>query len=165
MILYRIVKCIYADDLSGTGARLYGGRWNSEGRPAVYLASSRSLAVLEVLVHLPPLMIPNDYCLVEIEVPDNSITRIAVNQLPANWKDISPPIVLRQTGDEFLKKQTNLLMKVPSAIVPAEFNYLVNIRHPDMKKVRVLKSEPFDFDERLSLTQPSPKDRAFKASF
>jgi RES domain-containing protein len=150
MILYRIVKCTYADDLSGTGARLYGGRWNSEGKPAVYLASSRSLAVLEVLVHLPPLMIPNDYCLVEIEVPDNNITQITIDQLPANWKDISPPVVLRQTGDEFLKKQTNLLMKVPSAIVPAEFNFLVNTRHPDMKKVKVLKSQPFNFDERLS---------------
>ncbi|GAC1309216.1 MAG: RES family NAD+ phosphorylase [Mucilaginibacter sp.] len=149
MILYRIVKCSYADDLSGTGARLYGGRWSSEGRPAVYLASSRSLAVLEVLVHLPPLMIPNDYCLVEIDVPDNSITQISDNQLPVSWKDISPPLVLRQTGDEFLKKQADLLMKVPSAIVPAEFNYLLNTRHPDMKKVKILKSEPFDFDQRL----------------
>ncbi|HWZ14030.1 MAG TPA: RES family NAD+ phosphorylase [Mucilaginibacter sp.] len=149
MILYRIVKCSYADDLSGTGARLYGGRWSSEGKPAVYLASSRSLAVLEVLVHLPPLMIPNDYCLVEISVPDNSITQISANQLPANWKDISPPMILRQTGDEFLKKQANLLMKVPSAIVPAEFNYLLNTRHPDMKKVKILKREPFDFDQRL----------------
>jgi RES domain-containing protein len=149
MILYRIVKCNYADDLSGTGARLYGGRWSSEGRPAIYLASSRSLAVLEVLVHLPPLMIPNDYCLVEIEIPDNSITLIATHQLPVNWKDISPPVVLRQTGDEFLKKQANLLMKMPSAIVPAEFNYLLNTRHPDMKKVKVLKTQPFDFDVRL----------------
>jgi len=72
MILYRIVKCNYADDLTGTGARLYGGRWNSEGKPAIYLASSRALALLEVLVHLPPLMVPNGYLLDEIEVPNNS---------------------------------------------------------------------------------------------
>jgi RES domain-containing protein len=149
MVLYRIVKCGYADDLSGTGARLYGGRWNSEGKPAIYLASSRSLAVLEVLVHLPPLMIPDDYCLVEIEVPDNSIKQISVNDLPDNWKDISPPTALKQMGDDFLKKQAYLLMKMPSSIVSQEHNYLLNTQHPGMKKVKILKKELFNFDERL----------------
>ena len=149
MVLYRIVKCSYADDLNGTGARLYGGRWNNEGKPAIYLASSRSLAVLEVLVHLPPLMIPDNYCLIEIEVPDNSITDISTKELPNNWKDISPPIALRQRGDDFLKGQKRLLMKVPSSIVPMEHNYLLNPLHPGMKKVKILKKEPFDFDQRL----------------
>ncbi|MDB4904305.1 MAG: hypothetical protein JWQ63_3586 [Mucilaginibacter sp.] len=149
MILYRIVKCSYVDDLSGIGARLYGGRWNSEGKPAIYLASSRSLAVLEVLVHLQPLMIPDNYCLTEIEVSDNSITHISIDDLPSNWNDISPPIVLRQIGDEFLKKNEHLLMKIPSSIVPMEYNYLVNPQYPAMKKVKVLKKEPFNFDERL----------------
>jgi RES domain-containing protein len=149
MVLYRIIKCNYANDLSGTGARLYGGRWNSEGKAAIYLASSRSLALLEVLVHLPPLMIPDNYCLTEIEVPDSSITHILIDDLPSNWKDISPPIVLRQIGDNFLKKNEHLLMKVPSSIVPMEYNYLLNPQHPAMKKVKVLKKEPFNFDERL----------------
>ncbi|MDR3694253.1 RES family NAD+ phosphorylase [Mucilaginibacter sp.] len=150
MVLYRITRCIYAEDISGTGGRLYGGRWNSIGKPVVYLASSRALAVLEVLVHLQPLMIPDDYCLVEIEVPENSITQILINDLPDNWKDISPPLALKQTGDEFLKKRDHLLMKVPSSIVPMEYNYLLNPLHPDIKKVKVLKKEPFDFDSRLS---------------
>jgi len=149
MILYRIVKCNYARDLSGTGARLYGGRWNSEGKPAVYLASSGSLAVLEVLVHLPPLMIPDDFCLVEIEVPDNSISQIAIEGLPENWKDISPPVALKEIGDDFLKKQTFLLLKMPSSIVPMEYNYLLNPLYPGIKKVKIVKSEPFDFDSRL----------------
>jgi RES domain-containing protein len=149
MVLYRIVKCDYADDLSGTGARLYGGRWNSEGKPAIYLASSRSLALLEVLVHLPPLMIPDNYCLTEIEVPDNSIIDILEDSLPDNWKDISSPIVLRQIGDDFLKKKEHLLMKVPSSIVPMECNYLLNPLHSAMKKVKVLKKKAFNFDERL----------------
>ena len=149
MILYRIVKCSYADDLSGTGARLYGGRWNTEGKPAIYLASSRALAVLEVLVHLPPLMIPDDYCLVEIEVPENSITHQAIEDLPQNWKDVSPPIALKHLGNEFLKKQEHLLLKVPSSIVPMEYNYLLNPLHPAMKKVKILKKKSFDFDSRL----------------
>ena len=149
MILYRIGKCIYADNLSGEGARLYGGRWNSEGRPAVYLASSCSLAMLEVLVHLQPLMIPNDYCLVEIEVPDSSIAQIAIADLPDNWKDVSPPTILKVMGNNFPANKKHLMLKVPSSIVPTEYNYLLNPMHPDMKKVKIVKKEPFSFDSRL----------------
>jgi RES domain-containing protein len=149
MILYRITKCNYAADLSGTGARLYGGRWNSEGKPMLYLASSRSLAVLEVLVHLDPLIIPGNYCLVEIEVPDSKIITIDVEQLPEDWRDISGPVILRELGDAFLKKQEHLLMKVPSSIVPAEYNYLLNPLHPDAFDVKLLRREAFGFDRRL----------------
>ena len=151
MILYRLVKCDYADDLSGTGARLFGGRWNSEGKPALYLASSRSLSILEVLVHLPPLMIPDDYCLVEIEVPDNCISPIHIKtkNLSPDWKDISPPNELKRTGDDFLKQRKHLLLQLPSAIVPSEFNYLLNPLNEYIKEVKIVKKQPFDFDERL----------------
>jgi len=149
MLLFRIVKCVYAGDLSGEGARLYGGRWNSEGKSAVYLASSRALAVLEVLVHLPPLMVPDGYCLVEIDVPDHSIYDLPVEELPGDWNSIAQPIALRKTGDGFLKKQKYFLMKIPSVIVPQEFNYLLNPLHRDIEKTRVLKTIPFDFDSRL----------------
>jgi RES domain-containing protein len=151
MILYRLVKCEYADDLSGAGARLYGGRWNSEGKPAIYLASSRSLAILEVLVHLPPLMIPDNYCLVELEVPDNDIspTHIKTKKLPADCKDISPPTELKRIGDDFLKQRKHLLLQLPSAIVPAEYNYLLNPLNMNIKEVKVIKKQLFDFDERL----------------
>lgn len=149
MVLYRIAKCNYADDLTGTGARLYGGRWNSEGKSMLYLASSRSLAVLEVLVHLSPLIIPDNFCVAEIEVPDHSIIPIDIASLPGNWRDVSAPVILKEMGDEFLKSDKYLLMKVPSAVVPAEYNYLLNPLHPDAKDVRVVIKEPFGFDERL----------------
>ncbi len=149
MILYRIVKSKYADDLSGTGARLFGGRWNSEGQSAIYLASSRALAVLEVLVHLVPLSIPSNYFVVEVEVPDNSFLQISIKDLPNNWDNNYPPPSLKKIGDDFLKKGTHLMMKVPSAIVPMEYNYLVNTEHPDMKKVKISRKEPFHFDKRL----------------
>jgi RES domain-containing protein len=149
MILYRIGRCVYVDSLGGEGARLFGGRWNSEGRSAIYLASSRSLAMLEVLVHLQPLMIPDDYCLIEVEVPDSSISQVLVDDLPGNWKDISPPGILKQIGNNFLENKRHLMLKVPSSIVPKEHNYVVNVLHPDMKKVKVLSKEPFDFDSRL----------------
>jgi RES domain-containing protein len=149
MILYRISNCNYINDLSGTGTRLYGGRWNSKGKPGLYLASSRALAVLEVLVHLQPLLIPDNFCLAEIEVPDDSIEQVAVNHLPSNWKDISPPGDLKKIGDNFLLGKKHLTLKIPSAVVEAEFNFLVNPLHPDMQKVKILNQEPFSFDERL----------------
>ena len=149
MILYRLTRCIYADDLSGTGGFLFGGRWHSEGKPVLYLTSSRSLALLEVLVRLPPLIIPEGYCLVEIEVPETSIKAITLAELPGNWKDASPPSALKIIGNNFLKHNDYLLLKVPSAIVPAEYNYLLNPRHPAIKAVKVAGSEAFRFDKRL----------------
>ena len=148
MILYRIVKCAYAD-LSGTGARLYGGRWNSEGRSMVYLASSRSLAVLEALVHLSPTNIPNDFCIMNIEVPDD-VLEISVNQLPKNWNEYPEHTSLKQIGNDFLIKQKHLLLKVPSAIVKEEFNYLLNPLHKDAGLVKILSTQSFAFDQRLT---------------
>lgn len=149
MILYRITRRVYADDLSGTGARLYGGRWNSKGKAALYLASSQSLALLEVLVHLTPLIIPKDYYAIEIEVPEESILTIDPKFLPVDWNDLLPPAALKKIGDAFLADNKYLSMKVPSAIVPDEFNYLLNVNHPLMDEVRVIKKKPFSFDERL----------------
>ncbi len=149
MILYRISRCNYITDLEGTGTRLFGGRWSSPGLPGIYLASSRALSVLEVLVHLQPLMVPNNYCLAEILVPENSIEKVDANSLPAKWKDMSPPNQLKAIGDRFLRENKHLMLQLPSSIVPAESNFLINPFHPDMKKVRIVKREPFSFDERL----------------
>jgi RES domain-containing protein len=149
MILYRIAKCNYINDLTGTGARLYGGRWNSEGKSMVYLASSRSLAVLEVLVHIPPLLMPNNYCSAEIEVPEKNIYTLDSKSLPNNWKDVSYPAELKQLGNNFIREAKYLMLKVPSSVVPEEYNYLLNPWHPDIKRVKIFKTSPFSFDERL----------------
>jgi RES domain-containing protein len=148
MLLYRIAKCTYIEDLSGTGARLYGGRWNSIGRPVVYLASSRALAVLEVLVHLPPTLIPDNFCQITFEVP-NDVLALDVNILPSNWQEYPEPSVLKTLGDSFLKDSKHLLLKVPSAVVKEEFNYLLNPGHKGMQQVKVVDMQPFNFDERL----------------
>ena len=148
MILYRIAKCIYADDLSGTGARLYGGRWNSEGRSMVYLASSRSLAMLEALVHLNPTILPEDFCMVMLEVPNNLI-EVNMSLLPENWNAYPEQNILKQIGNAFLQEKKHLLMKVPSALVKEEYNYLLNPLHPKAASVKLLSKQPFDFDERL----------------
>jgi len=148
MILYRIVKCNYAD-LSGTGARLYGGRWNSEGRAMVYLTSSRSLGVLEALAHLSPTNLPGDYCMMTIKTPDNFF-EVDIKSLPENWHDFPEPNSLKQIGNKFLQENKYLFLKVPSAIVEEEFNYLMNPMHPKAADVKILSTQPFHFDPRLA---------------
>ncbi|MGN6178463.1 MAG: RES family NAD+ phosphorylase [Mucilaginibacter sp.] len=157
MILYRIAKCNYAADLSGAGARLYGGRWNSIGQPMVYMAASPSLAVLEVLVHLPPSIFPANFCLAEFDISDNSILTADNASLPDDWQDVSPPIALKRLGDAFLKQNKYLLMKVPSVIVPQEFNYLLNPLHTDAAKIKLVEKKAFSFDARLVSTLTSRK--------
>ena len=115
----------------------------------VYLASNRSLAVLEVLVHLSPAIFPINFCLSEFEVPADNIIELSPGELPNNWQDILSPNKLKKTGDAFLKQQKGLLLKVPSAIIPEEFNYLLNPLHPSASKIRPIKKQPFSFDERL----------------
>jgi RES domain-containing protein len=148
MLLYRLTKCVYANDLSGAGARLYGGRWNSEGRAMVYLASSRSLAVLEALVHLPPTNVPDEFCMVAIEAPDDFA---AINEklLPKNWQDHPDLDMLKQLGNAFLFEKKSLLLKVPSAIVNEEYNYLLNPLQAGASKLKVKNIQPFNFDNRL----------------
>ncbi len=148
MILYRIARRPYAD-LSGTGARLFGGRWNSEGKAMVYLTSSRSLAMLEALVHLSPTNVPDDFCIMTIEAPED-ILEVPVKTLPPNWYEYPEPNNLKLIGNNFLAEKKHLLLKVPSAIVKEEFNYLLNPQHPDAGRVKILAIEPFMFDQRLT---------------
>jgi RES domain-containing protein len=147
MILYRITRCNYAD-LSGTGSRLYGGRWNSDGRLMVYLASSRSLAMLESLAHLSVTNIPFEYCMMIIEAPDNFI-EVGLQSLPEGWNEFPEPNSIKHFGNDFLQENKHLLLKVPSAIIPEEHNYLMNPLHPQAAKVKIISSLPFRFDPRL----------------
>jgi RES domain-containing protein len=148
MLLYRITRTNYAN-LSGDGARLYGGRWNNEGKPMVYLASSRSLAVLEALAHLTLTNIPDDYCMMVIEVPDKAETELDIKILPSQWHEYPEPNILKQIGNRFLIEKKHLLLKVPSAIVKEEYNYLLNPLHRDADKVKIISKQPFSFDSRL----------------
>jgi RES domain-containing protein len=150
MIVYRLCKKAYVNDLSGRGAELNGGRWNNRGLPALYTASSRALAVLEVAVHVPLGIIPIDYYMVAIQIPDNAaISTVVIADLPSNWN--SNPIVkaTQYAGDDFLSANNNLMLQVPSAIVPGDLNYIINPRHPDFKSLTIAFSEPFVFDSRL----------------
>lgn len=149
MLLYRISLCKRAADMSGTGAKLFGGRWNSVGVPMLYLASSRALAALEVLAHLTNIQDPESFCITVFEVPDESIEAVEKQLLPKDWNTYPSPSLLKKKGDAFVRKNTSLLLKVPSAIVEDEYNYLLNVNHPLLSTVKIIDSKPFLFDKRL----------------
>ena len=148
MIVYRISNTVYNDDISGTGAKINGSRWNSKGVPALYTSQFISLAVLEMLVNTNF----KDYAialdLMYINLPDiQSVTNIDLKHLKNNWKDDFD--YTRYIGDSFFNQKESLILKVPSAVIHEEYNYLVNPLHNDFKKIKLIKTKSFWPDERL----------------
>lgn len=147
MLVWRLTRAEHAPGLDGEGARLWGGRWNSPGRPMVYCASSLALAALEVLVHLPPQMrrasgLPA-LIAVGLEVPEAEISAAVVDP---RADDVD---TCRAIGDRFLLAQGPLGLWVPSAVIRRERNVVLNPVHPAMAGVRVAVQEPFALDARL----------------
>ena len=149
MIVFRLCKQAYVNDLSGRGAEINGGRWNGKGNPALYTAGSRALAVLEVAVHVPYGILPTNYRMITIEVPHESMEVFAVADLPSDWNRNPFARSSQYLGDDFLNAKKNLLLQVPSTTVAGDFNYIINPNHPDFNKLKVLAVEPFEFDSRL----------------
>lgn len=147
---WRIAKRRHASDaFSGDGARMYGGRWNSPGHPAVYVSETRALATLEVLAGLrSPAVIPA-YVLMRVEFDEGLTTALDVRTLPKAWKNSPPGDATQRLGDEWLEAGESVALRVPSAVVPSEFNYVLNPSHPDFKKVRVGKLEALYLDPRI----------------
>jgi RES domain-containing protein len=149
MIVYRLAKATYANDLSGRGAFLYGGRWNSPGVAMIYASESRALSVLEVAVHTPLGIAPDGYKLIELELYAKNLKIYTPEILPEGWDSIPPKETSQKLGNLFIQKGNFLLMKVPSAVVPGDFNMLLNPTHHDMKYVSITRISDFTFDERL----------------
>jgi RES domain-containing protein len=153
MKVYRIEREKYLNTtLQGVGAALTEGyRWNSLNTFLVYTSESRALATLEVSVHLDfSEDLPNDRLYVEIEIPDEiEILELPIDQLPENW-DAKPPIIETQfIGDDFVTQKYAAVLKVPSAIVPPESNYLINPNHPDSANIKVISTQRIQFDHRF----------------
>lgn len=150
MIVFRLTKEKYALDLSGTGASLFGYRWNSKGIKAVYTASSRALAMAEVLVHLPVNFLPENYKMLEIEIPDDvKIEQVDVSKLKEGWNFFPHQPMTKELGDAFFHANRACVLKVPSAVVKGDFNYILNPNHPDMDKIEVVDVTDFPFDNRI----------------
>lgn len=153
MECFRIAQAQYARDLTGTGARLYGGRWNSEGHSAIYTASYLSHAMLEVLAHLDVnCLLDRIYEKVIFSLSAQaakSMSILEARELPELWMQPENQSITKKLGDRFLMENLTLLLRVPSAILPEEYNYIINPRHPLMKEVHISYINALNLDLRL----------------
>lgn len=153
MRVWRLCRARHAATaFSGDGARLASARWNSEGVAMAYAAESLSLAVLEVFVHLAGGERPQDFFSVCADVPVDAVAiekakREMTTTLSANWRfDHSET---HRIGDTWAEAKRSLLLPVPSVIIEGEWNALVNPEHADARKIKIVESKPFRFDERM----------------
>lgn len=150
MIVYRLIKEKYKNDLSGKGAEKAGARWNSKGHAMLYTSESRSLCTAEVAVHTPLGNIPLNYFLITIEIPDTiNFRELKITDLPSDWKALPHSNSTQLIGDQFLEEEKLMVMKVPSVVVQGDYNYLINPVHNLFSKIKIVNTQPFDFDERL----------------
>jgi len=149
MIVYRLSRSKYSYDLSGKGAEIAGGRWNSKGIVLIYTGQNISLCMAEIAVHTPLGIVPKDYELITLEIPDDEIRELSKKELPDDWRDSFSMSETQQIGNDFVKNSSEMILKVPSMVVQGEFNYLINPKHKNIKKVKIKKAEPFRFDTRL----------------
>jgi len=149
MLVYRITKSLHASDISGTGAALYPGRWNKKGTPVLYAGESKEIALLENLVHIPPMMTPQLDILI-LEIPDNSVTTLDVKDLPKNWHQYPAPTILSEMGQAWIEEGKTIALKVPSSIIHSAHNIILNCGHKTYSTVKIRSQQPFYFDTRLT---------------
>ena len=152
MEVWRICRRAHATDpLSGKGGLVTGGRWQARGTRVVYTSSSLSLAALEVLVHASATELPSDLVQVQVHIPDDLlIEEIAVSSLPKNWREYPAPASLQAIGAEWLGSMRTAVLKVPSAVIPSESNYLINPVQDDSQRIQAARAEKFILDPRLN---------------
>lgn len=147
MRVYRITLEKYSRSLHASGRV---ARWNSSGTFVIYTAGSRSLACLENLVHRSGEGLDGGFRVMTIEIPDEvRVDEIGPDDLPENWREFGQQLVTRALGDEWVGQAKAAVLKVPSAIIPDEFNYIINPAHGDFAKVSLVSALPFSFDRRL----------------
>lgn len=147
MIVYRITKAIYADRLVASGG---AARWNGRGQYVIYTAATRALACLENVVHRSGEGLLDVFRVMIIKVPDDlTVETVAIDDLPADWFDFHQYDTCQRLGGDWLRSGQSAVLRVPSAIISHEWNYLLNPAHPAFTHIRLLRTEPFVFDPRI----------------
>ena len=152
LLLYRIAKTKYIEDLSGEGARLYGGRWNPKGYPALYTTDSTALATLETLVHHRNSTVPKNRSIITLELPEKiEISTIVKKDLPERWWIYPASSELSQLGKKWLDANKTVVISVPSAIIyeGEGRNYILNPRHKDYAQLKIVDISDYNYDIRL----------------
>ncbi len=149
MVVYRIGKTKHAQDLTGEGSRLKGGRWNHKLTPCIYTSESRALALLEYTVNVSIDEIPRALSFTTFEIPDAGIHELKEIGLPGNWKEVPAPSSTKDFGTVLLKAAKSPVLKIPSIVISEEFNYVLNPLHAESKKFKILDIKDFVFDVRI----------------
>ena len=149
MQVWRLCRRKYSV-FDGEGARLAGGRWNRRGTAVVYTSATLSLAVLEYFVNLPRAVAPQDLVSIAAEVPDDlPVTVVEESGLPRGWRRYPAPEALAEIGSRWAQQRATPVLAVPSAVVPREWNYLLNPGHPLFARIQIGKPEPVNLDPRM----------------
>jgi RES domain-containing protein len=146
MLIYRIAYKKFTQNLSSSGL---SGRWNSDGKMVLYTSENISLALLENMIYRAGSGFNNDYKIMIIEVLSEKIEEIISKKLPKNWRELDAYSELQEIGDHWYDQQNNLILKVPSSILPENSNYILNTIHPDFNKVKLIDVLDYEPDERL----------------
>lgn len=149
MELYRICKEEYSKSLVSSGV---ANRWNKDGEFVIYASSSRALATLELVVHRSSIKPDINYKVMILSVPDfdHAVTQVKISDLPIDWQSLRAYSTLQTIGSEWYKSNSSLLLKIPSAIIPLEYNYIINTKHPDFNsQIKLVRREKYFWDERV----------------
>lgn len=147
---WRLVKAEHAADaFSGEGAAKYAGRWHSEGTRVVYTSDTAALAALEILVHIRRRSRVPNFVLIACYFHEALVEDLDVSQLPDDWSAAAAPTALRKFGDQWVRSRASAVLKVPSAVIPMDFNYILNPEHPDFQSIEYGEPRPFHLDVRL----------------
>jgi len=149
MEVYHLGTKRFATQLTGEGAKLHGGRWNSIGTACLYTAESISLCVLEYAANVSLHQMPASLCITVYTLPEKSWIEFSPADLPKNWQEIPAPVETQEWGSARLQEANSLALKLPSVIIPSEHNYILNPLHPEFKKVRIKEILLFTFDSRI----------------
>jgi RES domain-containing protein len=152
MQVFRISTIQFADQLIASGAE---NRWNKRGQFVIYTGGSRSLSTIELVVHKGTTKPNVNYKVMVIYFPDddNLVRQVLINELPSNWRTTLAYSELQNIGGLWYNNQETLILKVPSAVIPLEHNYIINTKHPDFHSVQLIHTEEYFWDDRLF---PSP---------
>ena len=147
---WRIIKKRRAANaFDGEGARLFGGRWNSPGVRTVYVASTRSLAALEMAVYFDRSTLLGAFVLIPCRFNERLVAKVDRRRLPAGWRSDPSPRELATIGDAWVREAASAVLAVPTAIIDEETNYLLNPAHSDFAAIRIGNPHDFEFDQRL----------------
>lgn len=149
MEVFRISKDVFSNHLLSSGR---ANRWNQKGQQVIYCGSSRSLSTLESIVHKGAIEPSEESKVMVISIADEDhlIKQIQLKELPPNWRSFGAYGELQKIGTEWYNKRETLLLKVPSVIIPIEYNFVINTEHPDfLAKVKLVRTESYFWDGRL----------------